>query len=83
MAGELIPPANRLHRRAQKGSALEQRLADMAKDILPEVALRLAVQPAVDDIKEVFPNAKVNVSVADGAEGRLCNSQDPPNSSAA
>ena len=73
MAGELIPEANRYYRRAVEGSVAAQRLVDMAKDILPELALRQARATILDDVKEAFPGAEVSVSVAEGAAGRLCH----------
>ena len=73
MAGELVPKANRYYRRAMEGCVAAQRLVDMAKDILPELALRQARATILDDVDEAVPGAEVSVSFAEGAEGRLCN----------
>ena len=39
-----------------------QRLVDVAKDILPELALRQARATILDDVEEAFPGAEVSVS---------------------
>ena len=73
IADQLIPAANHAYRRSKEGSAVAQRLVDMAKDILPELALRLTKAPILENIKEATSDAKVSVSFAEATESRLCS----------